>query len=86
MSMTASHKAQIIALEGRLNQLNAKLASLASRNQVADLIPIIHRPGWTTVAEMAFAAGIVEAMLKHADAFAEVHGALMKGSQSVGQP
>ena len=86
MSMTAGHKAQILALEGRLNQLNAKLASLASQNQVADLIPIIHKPGWTTVAEMAFAAGIVEAMLKHADAFAELHGALIKGSQSVGQP
>ena len=86
MSTTAGHKAEIIALEGRLNQLNAKLASLASQTQVADLIPIIHRPGWTTVAEMAFAAGIVEAMLKHADAFAELHGALIKGSQLVGRP
>ena len=84
MPTGTAHKAQIVALEARLNQLADKLASLGNRQTIADLIPIIHRPGWTTPAEMAFATGIVESMLKHADAFAELHGALMKGSHAVG--
>ena len=85
MSTDAAHKAQIVALEARLNLLGDKMMSFGNRQTITDLIPVIRRPGWTTLAEMAFAAGIVEAMLKHADAFAELHGALMKGSQAVGQ-
>ena len=85
MPTNTAHKAQIVALEARLNQLADKMASLGNRQTLMDLVPVIHRPGWTTLAEMAFATGIVEAMVKHADAFAELQGALMKGSNAVGK-
>jgi hypothetical protein len=49
MSSATDHKVQLVALEGRLKQLSAAMAGLAIQNQVVELIPIIHRPGWTTV-------------------------------------
>ncbi len=86
MSHNAQHDAQIKALEIRLNQLGDKLASFDSHSkQIAELIPVIHRPGWTTLAEATLVAGLVDAMIKHTDVITDLHATLIRGSQAVGQ-
>ena len=85
MAHTNPHDAQIKALEGRLNMLGDKLASLVGHSQqVGELIPIIHRPGWTTVAELALVAGLEESMITHTELIGDLHATLMRGAQAVG--
>jgi hypothetical protein len=86
MSHSTQHDAKIKTLEGRLNQLSDKLASFSAHSkQVSELIPVIHRPGWTTPAEVTLVSGMVEAMIKHTEVVAELHAALMRGSQAIGK-
>jgi hypothetical protein len=86
MAHSTQHDAKIKALEGRLNQLSDKLASFNTHSQqVSELIPIIHRPGWTTLAEVTLVNGLVESMIKHTDLIADLHSALIRGSQAVGK-
>ena len=86
MAHNTQHDAKIKALEGRLNQLSDKLASFNSHSQqISELIPVIHRPGWTTLAEVTLVSGVVEAMIKHTEVVAELHSALMRGSQAIGK-
>jgi len=42
--------AEIRGLETRLKELAQAIGDLGDGNDVEDLIPIIHRPGWTTEA------------------------------------
>jgi hypothetical protein len=82
----AQHEAHIQALEGRLNLLGDKLASLVGPSQqIGELIPVIHRPGWTTVAELALVSGLVDAMIRHTELLGELHTTLMRGAQGVGK-
>ena len=86
MAHAHPHDAQIKALEGRLDLLGDKLASLVGPSQqVGELIPVIHRPGWTTVAELALVAGVVESMIKHTELLGDLHATLMRGVQAVGK-
>jgi len=86
MAHNAQHDAQIKALEGRLNLLGDRLASLVGHSQqVGELIPIIHRPGWTTVAELTLVSGLVDSMIKHTELVGELHTTLMRGAQAVGK-
>jgi len=86
MAHANPHDTQIKALEGRLDVLGDKLASLVGHaQQVGELIPIIHRPGWTTVAELALVAGLVESMIKHTELIGDLHSTLMRGAQAVGK-
>ena len=86
MSQATQHDAKIKALEGRLNQLSDKLASLNSHaQQISELIPVIHRPGWATLAEVTLVSGLVESMIKHTEVIADQHSTLIRGAQAVGK-
>jgi len=86
MAHANPHEAQIKALEARLNLLGDKLASLVGPSQqVGELIPVIHRPGWTTVAELALVSGLVESMIKQTELIGDLHTTLMRGAQAVGK-
>ena len=86
MSHSTQHDAKIKSLEGHLNQLSDRLASFNNHSkQISELIPVIHRPGWTTLAEVTLVNGLVEAMIKHTEVITDLHTALMRGSQAVGK-
>jgi len=86
MAHSNSHDGKIKALEGHLKQLSDKLASFNGHSQqLSELIPVIHRPGWTTLAEVTLVNGLVEAMIKHTDVIAELHSTLIRGAQAVGK-
>jgi hypothetical protein len=60
------------------------MAQVADSADFEELISIIHRPGWTTVAEALLVAGVVEAMHAHTQALAGLKQALLAGSRAVG--
>ena len=86
MAHGTQHDAKIKTLETGLNQLSDKLATFGSHSkQISELIPIIHRPGWTTIAEVMLVSGLVESMNKHIDVLNAQHTALIRGAQAVGK-
>jgi hypothetical protein len=81
-------EAKIKELVGGLAQLAAtgegRASSLAPSNDLQELFVIIHRPGWTTIAESIFVEGIVDTMLLHVKALDSLKQALVVGSRAVG--
>ena len=57
-------KHELNRLEANIKALKSSHDALASSSSLDELLNIIHRPGWTTVAELAF----VEAGLESAQA------------------
>jgi len=47
-------KHELTLLEGEIQALKTSHAALASGDSLDELLKIIHRPGWTTLAELAF--------------------------------
>lgn len=77
-----AHK--IRRLEDRINELRAELERVATGDDIGELLKIIHRPGWTTVAEGTLVAGLVESMLAQVKAIASMKQTLLAGSREVG--
>lgn len=70
-------------LEPKVRQLSGALLHLANQEPFEELISIIHRPGWTTLAEFAFFTGIVDSMTAHAKALTGLKQVLLEGSREV---
>ena len=86
MSHNSQHDAQIKALDARLHQLGDRLASFNGHaQQISELIPVIHRPGWTTLAEVTLVTALVDSMIKHSEVIADLHASLLRGAQAVGK-
>lgn len=79
-------KDRIAHLETQIRELGAQLTHVADAAPFEELIKIIHNPGWTTPAEALLVRGVVDAMLAHARASAELKQALLNGSRAVGVP
>jgi len=79
------------SLESKVQRMNEALASLstnladATHGAEQDLLFIIKRPGWTTVAEAALVESLVETITEHAATLARAHQSLIKGALAVGQ-
>ncbi|MGA3056819.1 MAG: hypothetical protein ABSE70_02100 [Candidatus Limnocylindrales bacterium] len=70
-------------LEKQVTSLSDALAHLATPNDWKKLIIILHRPGWTTPAELVFASAILNSLQAHTKALADLKSQLMKGSEAV---
>jgi hypothetical protein len=70
-------------LQGRLGDLDSRLAGLRIKKELQELLLIIKRPGWTTPAELAFAISQTEATLALANLLADTMQGLLKGSRAV---
>jgi len=87
-------KHDLAKLETKIKDLAAQLGSLTAPPHaeraankpvtVDDLLPIIHRPGWTTVAEFTLVNGIVDAMLAHTKAISTLQQTLLGGAAAIG--
>jgi hypothetical protein len=73
----------IKGLEKKVTDLSDALAHLSSADDFRHLIQILRRPGWTTPAELIFAASIVESMLAQTTALAMQKKELLKGAEAV---
>jgi hypothetical protein len=70
-------------LDAQINALHTSLARLSSEEPLTELIQIVHRPGWTTVAEEAFFMGILEAMGSQTKTLSAMKQVLLSGAAKV---
>jgi hypothetical protein len=72
-------------LESTINELVMNLNQVGSAaSELQELLGIIHRPGWTTLAEGLLVQGIAENMLLHTKTLMSLRHTLLTGSRSVG--
>jgi hypothetical protein len=79
----AQHKEQIEKLGKHIEALSGTLARLGETEDLKGLIPIIKRPGWTTIAEIEFALGIAESLHAQVNAVAELKSVLVSAAEKV---
>jgi hypothetical protein len=65
-------KRDLERIETRMKELRATLKSLAEGKDFDQLSLIIRKPGWTTVAEVAFLNGLLDSM--HGGLLDSMHG------------
>jgi hypothetical protein len=75
----------VATLDKRLKTLNALLGKLALERDIAELIRIIRKPGWTTPAEFQLTIGIADSMIHQARGLIDSKQSLLKGSRLVGK-
>jgi len=78
------HKVDIQRLEKQITDVSDALAHLGTKEDFLHLIRIIHRPGWTTPAELAFLRASLEAMHAQARAMQAFRAELVRASEQVG--
>jgi hypothetical protein len=76
-------KHDVTHLERQIKELGGTLISLANDSDFQEFITIIHRPGWTTVAEHLFVTGVVDSMLAQAKTLVGLKQVLVNGSRAV---
>jgi hypothetical protein len=76
-------KHQATQLEAQINEVHMSMTRLASEEPLTELIKIVHRPGWTTIAEEAFFMGILEAMVSQTRTLSAMKQALLSGAAKV---
>jgi hypothetical protein len=70
-------------VEQKLSAVKANLRSVADDPVYDQLLQIIHRPGWTTPAEVAFVETILSSVDAHAQLLSQLHKDLLRSSQLV---
>ena len=80
MSDQNSHVRQI---QEKADALSAALAELAGGDGIKELLKIIHFPGYTTPAELAFTLGILEDMTNRVRGLATMERALLSASRMI---
>ncbi|OBC00274.1 hypothetical protein A5784_20770 [Mycobacterium sp. 852013-50091_SCH5140682] len=89
MSQThvATLEASIVAMNEALAELSRQLVQPDSSSDAApatDLVSIVHRPGWTTIAEAMLVESIAVTITHHARALTQAHKSLIAGALAVG--
>jgi hypothetical protein len=75
--------AHILRLEKSIKSLKVNLEGFVQVIDWEELLVTIHRPGWTTVAEIAFTQAILDSLNSHVQVMKGLAGSLMKGSRAV---
>ena len=78
-------EAEIRDLESRLKELARAIGDLGNGSDVEDLIPIIHRPGWTTLPEWLFVTGTTEALTAQVRTANELKRTLVEGAGKIAE-
>ncbi|MFI6850604.1 hypothetical protein OG535_00550 [Kitasatospora sp. NBC_00085] len=76
-------KDQLAHLEQRIHHLITVTKSVTNDGH-EELLKIIHRPGWTTPAEMALVTNAVDHLIKQTEALNEARVGLIEGARSIG--
>jgi hypothetical protein len=80
--MPNQHDVQIKKLGQKITDLKELLGTLGEGKDLDELLAIIHRPGWTTLREVAIATALVDSMTSHAQVLTKTHAALVKGAKA----
>ena len=75
---------QVTQLEKSILQLDGELRRLVADAELQRILMIIHKPGWTTVAEATLVMGIIEVMNAKVQTLRQLKSILVKGIELVG--
>ena len=64
-----------------VNDLTNSLKALSEDEDFAEFSTIIHKPGWTTVAEALFVTGLLESMKLHVQHLKTLKQSLLAGAR-----
>lgn len=78
-------KHDIAGLEKKLRTIQKGMADLGKQNLTDDFIQIIHRPGWTTVAEFMLVSAMADSLQKQLEAAGAHCKQLMEAANRVGK-
>jgi hypothetical protein len=78
-------ESNIRVMNEALADLGHQLAETDSSNSATDLTAIIHRPGWTTIAEEMLVESLVAVVTQHAQVLTQAHKSLIDGALAVGK-
>lgn len=76
-------KQELTHIQSRVNKLRQSLAQVADDGDFQEFLQIIHKPGWTSIAEATFAKALIEAMHANAKTLSSLKTGLLQGSRSV---
>ena len=69
----------------KLQAVRQAIASLPGDDFHQQLLIVIHRPGWTTIAEGMFFEALADSILAQTQHLTELHQQLMAASEAVGR-
>ena len=75
-----------IALDHRIKLAREAFEQYGSTDDMDELLLIIHRPGWTTIAELMLVEGLLESLTVHTRTLLATRQALLNASKRVGAP
>ena len=70
-------------LESRCKEVSQNLRMAADDKHTSELLQIIHRPGWTTPAEMLLVNGYLDSINSHAKLITNLKETLLAGARAV---
>jgi hypothetical protein len=79
----SDHNSHVRQIQEKADALSTALAELARGDGIKELLKIIHFPGYTTPAELAFTLGILEDMTHRARGLATMERALLSASRMI---
>ncbi len=82
-SKPAASPDQLQRFERKLREVKQAVAKLPGEDYHAELMQIVRRAGWTTLAEGIFFEAIVESMLAHTRDLAQLHQRLTAAFEAV---
>jgi hypothetical protein len=79
----AKHEIDIGRLEKSISTVRDRLEVVAQSDDLAELIKLIRKPGWTTPAEFMLVHGVVETIGRQIDVIEHLQRDLLAGSRAV---
>lgn len=76
-------KTNVTYLKSQIKELSRSLAKVANNKDFQEFLKLVHKPGWTTEAEILFVTGVVDLMLAQTKALGEIKQVLVTGSRAV---
>ena len=67
-----------------VNNLTSRLKDLSQDQEFEELLGIIQKPGWTTVAEAALVTGMLESLNAQVEHMKALKKSLLAGARAVG--
>lgn len=72
-------------LEGRVRELGRQLETMSDSSDLEEMIILMHRPGWTTLAEYLLVGAALDAIQQQVELLTGMRQALLNGSRAIAQ-
>ena len=76
-------KHDLSQLESKLKEFQDACSTLSDDSDIVELLKIIHRPGWTTLAEVSFVNGAADSLVRQVRNVVAQRQALLSASRQV---